>query len=61
PGHDFRYAINPEKIKKSLKWSPKETFETGIYKTIQWYLENEKWWRQIQKNNYNQKRLGLNS
>ena len=59
PGHDFRYAINSSKIKKDLNWQPIETFETGIQKTIEWYLENESWWRKIQKEHYNQERLGL--
>tara|TARA_B100001758_G_C18386766_1_gene600582 strand:+ start:222 stop:1262 length:1041 start_codon:yes stop_codon:yes gene_type:complete len=60
PGHDFRYAINNSKIIKYLGWEPKETFESGIKKTIQWYLNNEEWWRRIQNKTYNQSRLGLN-
>ena len=60
PGHDFRYAIDASKIKNSVGWTPKETFNSGIQKTIKWYLDNEKWWRRIQKSNYNQERLGLN-
>jgi len=59
PGHDFRYAIDASKINKDLGWSPKETFETGIRKTIQWYLDNEQWWRHIQDGTYNQERLGI--
>ncbi|MDC0235024.1 dTDP-glucose 4,6-dehydratase [Candidatus Marinimicrobia bacterium] len=59
PGHDFRYAIDTSKINKDLGWSPTETFETGIRKTIQWYLENEEWWRHIQDGTYNQERLGI--
>jgi len=59
PGHDFRYAIDASKIKNDLGWKPKETFETGIRKTIQWYLDNENWWRQIQDGTYNQQRLGV--
>jgi len=59
PGHDFRYAIDASKIKNNLGWKPKETFETGIRKTIQWYLDNENWWRQIQDGTYNQQRLGV--
>jgi dTDP-glucose 4,6-dehydratase len=59
PGHDFRYAIDSSKIKKQLDWNPKETFNSGILKTIKWYLDNEDWWRRIQKKTYNQKRLGL--
>ena len=60
PGHDFRYAIDATKIKNNLKWEPVENFESGIIKTINWYLDNEDWWRKIQKVNYDQKRLGLN-
>jgi len=59
PGHDFRYAIDASKIKTELGWSPKETFESGIRKTIEWYLENENWWRNIQTKTYKQERLGL--
>ena len=58
PGHDFRYAIDASKIKNDLGWTPKETFETGIRKTIQWYLDHEDWWRKIQDGTYNQERLG---
>ena len=58
PGHDFRYAIDASKINKDLGWFPKETFKTGIRKTIQWYLDNEQWWRHIQDGTYNQERLG---
>ena len=58
PGHDFRYAIDASKIKNDLNWVPKENFETGIKKTIQWYLENEEWWKDIQNNTYQQERLG---
>ena len=59
PGHDFRYAIDTSKIKQKLGWVPKENFDSGIKKTINWYLENEKWWRAIQDGTYNQERLGL--
>jgi len=59
PGHDFRYAIDASKINNDLGWTPKESFESGIRKTIQWYLDNETWWRQIQDRTYNQERLGL--
>ena len=60
PGHDFRYAINAEKIQKELGWFPIESFYTGIKKTVEWYLENETWWRNIQDKKYNQERLGGN-
>ena len=59
PGHDFRYAINSSKIQNELGWRAVENFDSGIIKTIKWYLENESWWRNIQKNNYKQERLGL--
>ena len=60
PGHDFRYAIDSSKIQSELDWKPFESFESGIYKTIKWYLDNETWWRDIQKKHYQQERLGLN-
>nr|VFK23349.1 MAG: dTDP-glucose 4,6-dehydratase [Candidatus Kentron sp. MB]VFK28481.1 MAG: dTDP-glucose 4,6-dehydratase [Candidatus Kentron sp. MB]VFK74268.1 MAG: dTDP-glucose 4,6-dehydratase [Candidatus Kentron sp. MB] len=47
PGHDWRYAIDTSGIERELGFSPKETFETGIRKTIDWYLENERWWRDV--------------
>lgn len=55
PGHDFRYAIDSTKLQDTLGWKPSETFETGIRKTIEWYLNNEEWWQKIQ---YKQERLG---
>ena len=59
PGHDFRYAIDANKIKKEIGWVPKESFESGIRKTIQWYLKNKLWWKAIQDNTYRQERLGV--
>ena len=59
PGHDFRYAIDATKIEKELGWKPKENFETGIQKTILWFLTNQDWWRKIQKLKYKQERLGM--
>ena len=47
PGHDKKYAINASKIKKKLKWKPNETFETGITKTVKWYLENKSWYKNL--------------
>ncbi len=47
PGHDFRYAIDGSKITRELGWQPRETFETGLAKTVQWYHENEAWWRPL--------------
>ena len=58
PGHDFRYAINAKKIQNELGWFPRESFETGIKKTVEWYLENKSWWKKIQDERYNQERLG---
>ena len=58
PGHDFRYAIDSSKLQNKLGWTPKETFEMGIRKTIDWYLDNKTWWQDIQNNTYRQERLG---
>lgn len=54
PGHDRRYAINTSKIMNELGYKPEETFETGIRKTVKWYLDNEQWWRRIIDGTYNQ-------
>lgn len=51
-GHDLRYAINPEKIRKELGWQPETPFASGIKKTIKWYLENEAWWQKIVSGEY---------
>jgi len=59
PGHDLRYAINAGKIERELGWTPKETFETGLRKTVQWYLENETWWQRVQNGSYQGERLGV--
>ena len=61
PGHDFRYAIDASKLKKQIGWEPKESFNTGIQKTIEWYLKNEEWWKTIQENTYKQERLGISN
>lgn len=61
PGHDLRYAIDASKIGKELGWLPRETFDSGIRKTVLWYLENRDWWRNIQSQKYRQQRLGLGS
>lgn len=58
PGHDMRYAINADKIEKELGWKPKETFETGLRKTVQWYLDNKWWWEPLREK-YMRQRLGL--
>ena len=52
PGHDRRYAINSQKIRKDLGWRPKENFKTGIRKTIEWYIKNKDWWQPILKDKY---------
>jgi dTDP-glucose 4,6-dehydratase len=59
PGHDFRYAIDASKLERDLGWKPLESFETGIEKTIRWYLDNESWWRDILSGAYRGERLGL--
>ncbi len=61
PGHDWRYAIDSSRIRTELGWQPAETFDTGIRKTIQWYLENEWWWRPIREAKYAGQRLGTGS
>jgi len=59
PGHDLRYAINASKITREFGWQPQETFETGIRKTLQWYLENIPWCQRVQDGSYRLERLGL--
>jgi dTDP-glucose 4,6-dehydratase len=59
PGHDVRYAIDATKIKNELGWEPLETFETGLTKTVQWYLNNTDWWQRIRDGRYQGERLGL--
>lgn len=59
PGHDMRYAIDAAKIERELGWRPQETFESGIRKTVQWYLSNESWWKRVQDGSYAGERLGL--
>lgn len=58
PGHDRRYAMDTSKITRELGWSPKETFESGLSQTIDWYLGNEWWWRPIREGSYAGARLG---
>jgi dTDP-glucose 4,6-dehydratase len=58
PGHDRRYAIDASKISEHLGWTPKETFETGLRKTILWYLENSEWCEHVQDGSYQAERLG---
>ncbi|KAI5916698.1 dTDP-glucose 4,6-dehydratase [Thauera sp. 2A1] len=58
PGHDRRYAIDASKIQRELGWVPQETFETGLRKTVQWYLHNEAWWQRVLSGAYQLGRLG---
>ena len=58
PGHDMRYAIDASKIEQELGWKPEETFETGLRKTVEWYLNNKEWCRHVQDGSYRRERLG---
>lgn len=58
PGHDLRYAIDPSRIERELGWRAHETFETGVEKTVEWYLNNDWWWRPIREKKYAGQRLG---
>ncbi|UVM48512.1 dTDP-glucose 4,6-dehydratase [Pseudomonas sp. B21-015] len=58
PGHDLRYAIDAGKIERELGWRPQETFESGIRKTVQWYLNHQGWWERILNGQYRSERLG---
>ena len=58
PGHDMRYAIDASKLENELGWRAEENFDSGIKKTVAWYLENEWWWRPIREQKYAGQRLG---
>lgn len=59
PGHDVRYAIDASKIERELGWTPAETFETGLGKTVDWYLANREWWQRVLDGSYRGERLGV--
>ncbi|TCK07243.1 dTDP-glucose 4,6-dehydratase [Marinobacterium mangrovicola] len=59
PGHDVRYAIDASKIERELGWKPQESFETGMRKTVEWYLNNREWWQRVQDGSYQGERLGV--
>ncbi|MEZ8772801.1 dTDP-glucose 4,6-dehydratase [Vibrio sp. 10N.247.310.17] len=59
PGHDRRYAIDSSKMQRELGWTPEETFETGLIKTVQWYLDNSAWCQNVQDGSYQRERLGV--
>jgi dTDP-glucose 4,6-dehydratase len=59
PGHDRRYAIDASKLERELGWTAQETFETGLEKTVAWYLANTPWWRAILSRGYEANRVGL--
>jgi len=58
PGHDVRYAIDASKIERELSWVPLETFESGLRKTVEWYLANENWWQRVLSGEYRLERIG---
>ena len=59
PGHDLRYAIDASKIERELGWRPQETFESGMRKTVSWFLQNQSWWQNVLNGSYKLERLGL--
>jgi dTDP-glucose 4,6-dehydratase len=59
PGHDLRYAIDSTKIRNELGWQPQEDFESGLARTVRWYLDNKPWWERILSGAYRTERLGL--
>jgi len=59
PGHDLRYAIDASKARRELGWRPRESFESGLERTIRWYLDNRAWWEPLRARVYGGERLGL--
>jgi len=59
PGHDVRYAIDASKIERELGWVPEETFETGLRKTVEWYLNHKTWWQRVLDGSYSMERMGV--
>jgi dTDP-glucose 4,6-dehydratase len=59
PAHDLRYAIDPSKIERELGWRPRETFDSGLRRTVRWYLDNQEWWQRVRAGTYRGERLGL--
>lgn len=59
PGHDTRYAIDASKIERELGWKPIETFESGLRKTVRWYLDNKRWWQRVLDGSYRLERIGI--
>jgi dTDP-glucose 4,6-dehydratase len=59
PGHDFRYALNTEKLSNELGWTPLRDFDKGIGETVSWYIDQEDWWRRILTESYDGHRQGL--
>ncbi len=58
PGHDLRYAIDPAKIERELGWRPRESIDSGLAKTVRWYLDNRAWWQEVRQRIYDGRRLG---
>jgi dTDP-glucose 4,6-dehydratase len=61
PGHDFRYGIDPTKVQSQLGWNPRHSFESGLQRTIEWYVANRRWCESVTANSYQRERLGLES
>ena len=61
PGHDMRYAVDDSKLRRKLGWRPQETLESGLEKTVRWYLDNEPWWAAIRSGAYRGERLGVSA